>query len=479
MIIQGYLLALLYGVFCILLAGIVFKLGVKKSITRKIVHILVGFEWVILYLCHGAGLHFLAVCVIFTLLLFIEYRTRMLPMMSSDANNAPGTVYYGVSMSVMAFVCVFVPECIYPFGIAVFCTSFGDGFAGIIGAAFKKCNPKIYGNKTLLGELSNVIISFFVVLIFSLVFELHISYLYMVAIALLAAGLELLGDKGIDNLLLPLGVFAFSSFAVLLPAVCINYLFPIVLTPFVIIFAKAKNVLTNLGIVFAIILDLVISLSLGNFGFLLLLAFLLFSAVIDKIKKKIKERDDDVSEKGSKRDEIQVLANGIVAMFMAMFFLVEANKIFLYAFVCALAEAFADTCGSGFGVLSKKTRCIIGFKPIKSGLSGGVTLVGTIASLIAAFIFSSIALAFGVVGLFEFLIISVLAFLGAMFDSVLGALLQVKYKCTACGELTEKRIHCSIPTEKESGIAFITNDAVNLFSTLFSAAVTLLCFAFI
>ena len=220
-------------------------------------------------------------------------------------------------------------------------------------------------------------------------------------------------------------------------------------------------------------------MALGNYGFLLLLSFLLFSAVVDKIKKKALRREEDISEKTSKRDEIQVLANGIVAMFMAMFFMIDTNRIFILAFVCALAEAFADTCGSGFGAFSKSTRNIIGLKPIKSGLSGGVTWIGTLASLLASFGFSAIALALGMLDILELLIVSAFAFVGSIFDSVLGALIQAKFKCEKCGELTEKRTHCDMPTVKCSGVSFITNDAVNLFSTLFSALITILYFVLI
>ena len=55
---------------------------------------------------------------------------------------------------------------IYPFGIGVFCTSFGDGFAAIVGRLIRKHNPKIFGNKTLFGAITNFVVSFFVPLCF-------------------------------------------------------------------------------------------------------------------------------------------------------------------------------------------------------------------------------------------------------------------------------------------------------------------------
>ena len=160
MIISGYIISVLYALLCIGGAGLLYKLGVPKPITRKFVHIHVGFEWVILNFFMGASPHFFAVALILTVALVIEYRIKLLPMMSSDSDNSPGTVYYAVAMSIMSGVCCFVPEMMLPFGIGVFCTSFGDGFAGLIGGIVKKHNPKIYGNKTLFGTLTAFAVSF-------------------------------------------------------------------------------------------------------------------------------------------------------------------------------------------------------------------------------------------------------------------------------------------------------------------------------
>ena len=161
MILKAYIFALLYGVLCLGLAFLGYKLGMQKKYTRKLVHILVGFEWVILYGFLGGGsIHFLNVCIVFTLLLLVTYFRKLTPMIASDADNAPGTVYYGVAMSIMATVCLFVPHFVLYFGIGVFCTSLGDGFAGLVGQTVKKYNPKIYGKKSLLGFLTNLLVSF-------------------------------------------------------------------------------------------------------------------------------------------------------------------------------------------------------------------------------------------------------------------------------------------------------------------------------
>ena len=85
-----------------------------------------------------------------------------------------------------------------------------------------------------------------------------------------------------------------------------SYLAPIMLTPLVILVVVKKKALTVRGLIFALVLDLVVSLTLANFGFVLLLTFLFSSIVIDKIKK-IAKRADGITKKGECRDEIQVL----------------------------------------------------------------------------------------------------------------------------------------------------------------------------
>ena len=49
MIFQGYLFSILYAVVVLFIGFVLYKLRCPKTVTRKIVHILVGFEWIILY----------------------------------------------------------------------------------------------------------------------------------------------------------------------------------------------------------------------------------------------------------------------------------------------------------------------------------------------------------------------------------------------------------------------------------------------
>jgi uncharacterized protein (TIGR00297 family) len=476
MIIKGYLFAVAYAAFCLLLAFILYKLGLPKKYTRKVVHVLVAFEWCILSYYHGPTYHFLAVCLVFTLGLFLIYRKNLAPMISSEDDNAPGTVYYGLAMSAMALISMFIPKMLVPFGIGAFVTSFGDGFAGIVGQLAKRHNPKIYKNKSLFGSVANLVVSFIVCLVFSQIFTLGLSIFDCFAIALLAVGLELITPFGLDNISTTLAT-AFLAFGFInLPEIYL-FVFPIIITPLIIALVFEKRVLTPLGILLAIILDLGISLTLGNSGFIILFAFLFLSVLTDKIKKK-RITALGGEKRGDCRDHIQVIANGLVPLTSALLFAVSGNRAFLFAYVVSLAEAMGDTCASGIGVFARKTVDPFRMKKCDKGLSGGMSLIGTLSALVGSYLISLIAYLLSVIDLKLFILSGAIAFVGTVFDSMLGSLVQVKYACKVCGKITEKEEHCNSKTEKHSGLRFFDNDVVNFLSGAFSALLSIVIYTF-
>ena len=468
----GYALSLGYGAICLLSAFLLSKLGVDTRITRKLVHIFIGFEWVILYIFHGATYHFLIVCLVFLLLLVFAYKRKLLKMISSNGDNAPGTVYYAVSMSVMALACCFCVELMIPFGIAVFCTSLGDGLAGVVGQSIKRFNPRLQGTKSLWGAVSNFTLSALTAAIFSSIFNLNFGFWHVFCIAIFSVELELFTEKGLDNISLPLGVFALSSAFVILPNT-MDYIIPVILTPIVIALVSRKHLLTRSGIFAALMLDIAISISLGNFGFVLLLLFLVLGSISDNIKKLAKDSTniEKLENKGSCRDHTQVLANATVSAVCAISFRLTDAEVLVICFSASLAEALADTFASSFGAFSKITVDLFKFRKCEKGISGGMSLCGTLSALVAVLIMGGGALAFSAIGTKGFLIVLISGFGGTVFDSLLGSLVQVKYKCRICGKTVEREEHCGVPTAHSSGIGFVTNDIVNLLSTAFSALV--------
>ena len=327
MIATGYLLGFGYGVLCLLAAFLLSRLGVKKAITRKLVHIFIGFEWVILYAFHGATYHFLIVCLCFLALLIVAYKKRLLQMISSDGDNAPGTVYYAVSMSLMALASLIDQRFILPFGLAVFVTSLGDGFAGLLGGLVKKHNPKIDKQKTLVGALANFVLSTATALAFMTIFEdMGLTPTHCLVIGALSVGIELISGFGLDNITLPILVATFTYISTAFYAETVKYFLPIALTPLIISFVVERKNLTRGGTIAAIFLDIAVSISLGNLGFLLLLTFLALGILTDKLKRKNTECKE---EKSSHRDASQVLANGLVPIVCAAIYFAIGERAFL------------------------------------------------------------------------------------------------------------------------------------------------------
>lgn len=476
MVFWGYITSLLYGVCCLLLSEVAYKLGMPKRYTRKIVHILVGFEWVILYHFFGVGVHFLVVCLVFTVLLAYSYRKNLFAMISSDSDNAPGTVYYGLSMTVMAIASLILKDFVFAFGIAVFCTSIGDGLAGVLGSLSEKFNLKVYKNKTLIGTVSAFVFSFASTFAFSRIYDVGLTVGQAILISAFASGIELISEFGLDNLTLPLGTAALS-YLFMRGDFVMEYIIPIVLTPYIVAFAYSARILTVKGILMALALDFAVSVSLGNFGFVMLVSFLMLSVLIDKIKKRIKKQSDEITKKTGARDSVQVIANGLIPAIFALLYLFTHRFVFVVAYTAALAECFADTAASGFGMLSKNAFDPFKMKRVDAGLSGGMSVVGTTASLAAAVLILVIPIAFEVFTIKLWLAISLCAFCGAILDSMLGSLLQSKYLCKQCFTITEKEIHCGIKTEMISGVKWINNDVVNIISCLFSSILAMVVFA--
>ena len=294
-------------------------------------------------------------------------------------------------------------------------------------------------------------------------------------IGVVSAGLELITPYGLDNIAITWSATALAYSFMYFEGIS-NYVIPILFTPLIIAFASSKKALTRDGIVAAILLDLAVSLAFKNVGFIVLCSFFLGAIVVDKVKNKAKKQTKvDINTDKDCRNAIQVAANGLVALVCSVAFIITGSPLCIIAFVASLAEAFSDTVASGIGVFATTAYDPFRRRKCEKGISGGMSLEGTFASLAAALLISFIAYSLDLdgFGVKEFFIVSGCAFLSAVLDSMLGSLLQVKYTCPVCGALTEEKLHCYTPTVKHSGFEAIDNDVVNMISCTFAAILAL------
>lgn len=235
-------------------------------------------------------------------------------------------------------------------------------------------------------------------------------------------------------------------------------------------FSYVYQLLTQSG-VFSLILIGTLVCGFGSWPTWILLILLFGSSgCINFIKKAASLADKDIiSEKNAQRDGWQILANGLPAVVSLILFYYTNNRLFLIGYVSAISGAAADTWASEIGILSKfPPVSILTFKPIPSGLSGGISFLGTFASILGSLLISitfwllydpNVAFTTNLV-----FVPIICGFVHSLIDSFLGAALQVKYRCSICGQVTERSEHHQQPTTKISGISWLNNDWVNVIS---------------
>jgi uncharacterized protein (TIGR00297 family) len=211
----------------------------------------------------------------------------------------------------------------------------------------------------------------------------------------------------------------------------------------------------------------------GWSGAVVLLAFFVPTTLVSRLLPDATSRWD---AKGNRRDAWQVLANGGVAALAAVVW--SGQQLGLAVATAALAAAAADTWATTLGSASgREPRSILTWRRVPAGTSGGVSWPGTLGGALGSAVVGSAGLL--VSGNVRLAGIAWLAgVLGMLVDSLLGALVQGRFECPACGRATERRRHsCGTMGVPTGGVWWISNDGVNAMATLTAALVVLFAVA--
>ncbi|MBV9028118.1 MAG: DUF92 domain-containing protein [Candidatus Eremiobacteraeota bacterium] len=221
------------------------------------------------------------------------------------------------------------------------------------------------------------------------------------------------------------------------------------------------------GAIAAVGVGTAIFATLGFAGAAVLLAFFVPASALTQLRRASRRGDES-----ERRNAAQVLANGGVAALCALG-TVLAPGIFAAGFAGAFAAAAADTWGTEIGTRYGGTPVsILTFARLPTGRSGGITLMGTLASIGGAAVVAASASAVHVA---PFIPIAIGGVAGALLDSVVGATLQSLRWCPICRcECETKRHDCGAATSLRRGVSWMENDAVNVVATLAGAAVAAL-----
>jgi len=234
---------------------------------------------------------------------------------------------------------------------------------------------------------------------------------------------------------------------------------------------KAKQ-LTASGAIVAFFVGFGTTYFLGFGALTTLLLFFLFAGVLSKFAKLRSKGDaQSIQKKGSRRDGMQVFANGGMALVAAVLYGISPSMVALVMFASSVAEAASDTFAGEIGILSKsKPISIITGRTMKPGLSGAVSALGSVAGLLGALFIAlywmSNFLPIEPTSFAYASVVAVSGFFGCLMDSVLGATLQAHYYDEERDCLTEYPTSKGKALPLEHGIRWIDNDLVNLMSNV-------------
>jgi uncharacterized protein (TIGR00297 family) len=133
----------------------------------------------------------------------------------------------------------------------------------------------------------------------------------------------------------------------------------------------------------------------GPLFWIILMAFFITSTGLGYVGRGVKAGLAGIHQKGGRRDMFQVLANGGIGMIAAVLFRITGDPAWAAGFAVSFASSNADTWAGELGVLSRADPVsLLGFRPVRRGISGGVSLLGTFASfcgaLLIALIFAAV-----------------------------------------------------------------------------------------
>ncbi|ULL14620.1 DUF92 domain-containing protein [Paenibacillus sp. H1-7] len=250
--------------------------------------------------------------------------------------------------------------------------------------------------------------------------------------------------------------------------------------------AYAKRSLSASGAAMAVVVGTLLYAfgSLAWFG--TLIVFFVTSSLLSKWKQRLKAAAESGYVKSGRRDAGQVFANGGIAVLLCVGHYVWPHPLWWPAFIGVLASVNADTWATEIGGLSRsQPRSIVSGRKVPAGTSGGVTWLGIAASFAGGLTIgvSAWLLSLGEpagtesVSPWMLLLLGICGGLaGSLSDSWMGAVWQVMYRCPVCGKEIEKSRHCDTAAVRFRGASFMTNDTVNMISSLVGGAVCIVLY---
>jgi uncharacterized protein (TIGR00297 family) len=374
---------------------------------------------------------------------------------------------YGIALFPLAFFVLLVVP-VFPLKQVVFAVlvlGISDAAAGWVGSNYAKKHQIFWREeKSWTGFaaffIATVVLAFFY---YGLV-SVH-GVLFACCLAIVPALTELFSYKGSDNFSVPIAAAVWNVLIASMEASSECYVFLLLLVLLILLAAAAvyKKWLTQSGAAAALWMGCIFFATGGWQVFAAPVLFLVSGSLLSKLNKD--------SAEPSGRNGVQVLANGLVATICLLLYGLLGQPVFFTAAIVSFCISMADSTSSELGrYFGGKTVDIINFKQVKAGLSGGISLAGTVAGLAGAAVLALIAGLICNFSIMLILLIMMAGFGGMLADSILGSWLQAKYQ-TADGFIKEKPGPGAL---RLKGFAWCGNDAVNILANAVVTAIIIL-----
>ncbi len=205
---------------------------------------------------------------------------------------------------------------------------------------------------------------------------------------------------------------------------CINFCL-------IFIFCKIP-LMTNGGWISAGILGTILWGCLSWQGWMSVVIYLLFGSLVTKIGFKFKKEQGIAEKRGGRRGPENVWGSAATGLFLAIMTKFSTVNVLLFkiGFAASFAAKLADTFGSEIGKrFGKDTYLITSLKKVERGTEGGISLEGTLASVLGSIFMTFIMLLLSIISTkSQFIIVAFSGFLATLSESIIGAKFQNKYK---------------------------------------------------
>ncbi|MBN3869473.1 TIGR00297 family protein [Nostoc sp. JL33] len=226
-----------------------------------------------------------------------------------------------------------------------------------------------------------------------------------------------------------------------------------------------KKLLTPAGLFHAWFLAILIWVTLGWQGYVVVMFYFLVGSGVTRIGMAQKEAEGIAEKRSGARGPENVWGSALTGALCALgvglinsgfivlspqFLVSNLQSLLLLGYVASFSTKLADTTASEVGkAYGKSTFLITTLQPVPRGTEGAVSLEGTLAGIVASVAIAFVGWAVGLIDLLGVAWCVLAAFIATNIESVIGATLQSKY-------------------------TWLTNEVVNIFNTLIGAIAAVL-----